>query len=347
MATAQLKTPEMAKAFYDQNADYDGLFFVGVKTTGIFCRPSCSARRPKPENVEYFRDAGSAQHAGFRACKRCHPLQADGSHPAWVNTLLKALDASADGRLPDEQMRELGVDPARARRYFHQHHGMTFQSWARARRLNAARDAIRSGEQASKAIRGYSSESGFREAFDRAFGHTPGASAKQATLITAQIESPIGPMLAGVTDDGICLLEFIGQRRHIRQQETICKWLQCKAVPGEHKWLKLLKKQLAEYFAGKRREFDLPLVYPGTSFQQKVWQQLLQIPYGETISYQELARRVGDENASRAVGTANGCNRLAVIIPCHRVVNKSGNLGGYGGGLHRKSWLLKLERGEG
>ena len=347
MATAQLKPREMAKAFYDQNADYDGLFFVGVKTTGIFCRPSCSARRPKPENVEYFHDAGSAQHAGFRACKRCHPLQADGSHPAWVNTLLNALDASADGRLPDEQMRELGVDPARARRYFRQHHGMTFQSWARARRLNMARDAIRSGEQASKAIRGYSSESGFREAFDRAFGHSPGASAKQATLITAQIESPIGPMLAGVTDDGVCLLEFIGQRRHIRQQEAVCKWLQCKAVPGEHKWLKVLRKQLAEYFAGNRKEFDLPLVYPGTSFQQKVWQQLLQIPYGETISYQELARRVGDENASRAVGTANGCNRLAVIIPCHRVVNKSGNLGGYGGGLHRKSWLLKLERGEG
>ena len=346
MATAQLKPREMAKAFYDQNADYDGLFFVGVKTTGIFCRPSCSARRPKPENVEYFPDIDSAQHAGFRACKRCHPLQADGTHPAWVNTLLKALDASADGRLPDEQMRELGVDPARARRYFRQHHGMTFQSWARARRLNDARESIRTGAQASKAIRGYSSESGFRTAFDRAFGHAPGASTKQTTLITAQIESPVGPLLAGVTDEGVCLLEFVMQQRHTRQLETVCKWLQCKAVPGEHKWLKALRKQLSEYFAGKRQQFDLPLLYPGTAFQQNVWQQLLQIPYGETISYQELARRVGDENASRAVGTANGCNRLAIIIPCHRVVNKSGNLGGYGGGLHRKSWLLKLERGE-
>ncbi|NQD35922.1 methylated-DNA--[protein]-cysteine S-methyltransferase [Permianibacter sp. IMCC34836] len=346
MTTAQLKPREMAKAFYDQNADYDGLFFVGVKTTGIFCRPSCSARRPKPENVSYFHDADTAAQAGFRACKRCHPLNADGRPPTWVQTLLKALEQSADGRLPDERMRELGVDPARARRYFRQHHGMTFQAWARSRRLNEARETIRSGEQASKAIRGYSSESGFRSAFDRAFGHAPGASAKQASIITAQIESPVGPLLAGVTDDGVCLLEFVMQKRHTRQLEAICKWLQCKAVPGEHKWLKALRKQLAEYFAGSRQQFDLPLIYPGTSFQQSVWQQLQGIPYGETISYQELARRVGDENASRAVGTANGCNRLAIIIPCHRVVNKSGNLGGYGGGLHRKSWLLKLERGE-
>lgn len=346
MTATQLKPREMAKAFYDQNADYDGLFFVGVKTTGIFCRPSCSARRPKPENVSYFHDADTAAQAGFRACKRCHPLNADGTPPTWVQTLLTALEQTADGRMPDERMRELGVDPARARRYFRQHHGMTFQAWARSRRLNEARENIRSGEQASKAIRGYSSESGFRSAFDRAFGHAPGASAKQASIITAQIESPVGPLLAGVTDDGVCLLEFVMQKRHTRQLEAICKWLQCKAVPGEHKWLKALRKQLTEYFAGKRQQFELPLIYPGTSFQQKVWQQLQGIPYGETISYQELARRVGDENASRAVGTANGCNRLAIIIPCHRVVNKSGNLGGYGGGLHRKSWLLKLERGE-
>lgn len=346
MATVQLKPREMAKAFYDQNADYDGLFFVGVRTTGIFCRPSCSARRPKPENVEYFPDADSAQQAGFRACKRCHPQQVSGLPPTWVQTLLSALDRSADGRLPDEQMRALGVDPARARRYFRQHHGMTFQAWARARRLSDARASIRAGNQASKAIRGYSSESGFRAAFDRAFGHTPGASGSQASIITAQFESPLGPLLAGVTDDGVCLLEFVGQRRHVRQLETVCKWLQCKSVPGEHKWLKALRKQLSEYFSGSRRQFDLPLLYPGTGFQQKVWDQLRAIPYGETISYQELARRVGDANASRAVGTANGCNRLAIIIPCHRVVNKSGNLGGYGGGLHRKSWLLKLERGE-
>jgi len=346
MATAQLKPREMAKAFYEQNADYDGLFFVGVKTTGIFCRPSCSARRPKPENVSYFQDASSAAQAGFRACKRCHPLHADGTTPTWVQLLLNALDQSADGRLPDTVMRELGVDPARARRYFRQHHGMTFQSWARNRRLTEARESLRGGEQASKAIRGYSSESGFRSAFDRAFGHAPGASTKQASIVTAQIESPVGPLLAGVTDDGVCLLEFVMQRRHIHQQETICKWLHCNAVPGDHKWLKVLRKQLAEYFAGKRQQFELPLIYPGTAFQQNVWRQLQTIPYGETVSYQELASRVGDKNASRAVGTANGCNRLAIIIPCHRVVNKSGQLGGYGGGLHRKSWLLKLERGE-
>lgn len=161
------------------------------------------------------------------------------------------------------------------------------------------------------------------------------------------IESPVGRMLAGATRDALVLLEFSERRILEEQLATVRRRLGTRIVPGRNRWLDVLRAQLGEYFAGQRRDFELPLACPGTAFQEKVWSALLRIPYGETRSYIDLACEIGDAKASRAVGTANGMNRIAIVIPCHRVINANGELGGYGGGLWRKRILLDLERGQG
>jgi AraC family transcriptional regulator of adaptative response/methylated-DNA-[protein]-cysteine methyltransferase len=150
--------------------------------------------------------------------------------------------------------------------------------------------------------------------------------------------------VAGATDEGVCLLEFTDRRMLEAQLMTLKKRFAAPVVPGTNRHLQQLETELSGYFAGTTRAFSIPLVYPGTPFQREVWTALLAIPYGQTRSYHELAQAVGNPRAVRAVGRANGLNRIAILIPCHRVVNKNGNLGGYGGGLRRKQFLLDLER---
>lgn len=167
------------------------------------------------------------------------------------------------------------------------------------------------------------------------------------TILYDTIESPVGPLVVGATAKGVCLLEFTGPHRFERQLATLARSFGTEIVRGTTPLLAALESQLDEYFAAQRKQFDLPLDYHGTPFQMKVWHTLLEIPYGETWSYRQVAAKVSpDEDASRAVGTANGANRVAIIIPCHRVVNANGALGGYGGGLDRKQFLLDLERGQ-
>jgi len=339
---------EMRRAFLHGDASYDGVFYTGVRTTGIFCRPSCTARKPRPENVEFFATPREASFSGYRPCKRCRPLDADGRPPAWVQRLLERVEADPSRRIAAADLRAAGIDPARARRFFLGHYGMTFQAWCRARRLGDALRMIKEGAAVSEAASGsgFESESGFRAAFARAFGTTPGEAAGGEAILLDWIPSPVGPLIAGATDEGVCLLEFTDRRMLEAQLETLRRRVGRVAVPGRHRWLDTLRAQLAEYFSGQRRDFDLPLVIRGTPFQEKVWNALLTIPYGETWSYGKLASRVGQPGASRAVGTANGMNRIAIVIPCHRVVNADGKLGGYGGGVWRKQVLLDLERGQ-
>ena len=337
----------MERAFLEGDVSFDGLFFTGVRTTGIFCRPSCPARKPKPENCEYFGTVKEAMFAGYRACKRCDPLGANGRPPEWVAKLIAQLDANPEARLQAADLLALGIEPARARRWFQQHHGMTFAAFCRARRLGRALGELRAGGSLDDAAlgHGFGSHSGFREAFAKQFGAPPGQARAGDCITTALIESPVGPLFCGAVGQGICLLEFTDRRRIEKQMEAVNRRLGLVLVPGEHPLLDRLRRELAEYFAGQRREFTLPLVAPGTEFQERVWAELGRIPYGTTISYEELASRAGRPGAQRAVGTANGMNRIAIVIPCHRVVNKSGELGGYGGGLWRKQLLLELERG--
>jgi AraC family transcriptional regulator of adaptative response/methylated-DNA-[protein]-cysteine methyltransferase len=338
----------MERAVRARDASYDGIFFVAVRTTGIFCRPSCPAREPLPRNCQYHANARDALFAGFRPCKRCRPLDVNGRPPDWVARLLSAVERDPAARWRDPDLRRLGVDPARARRHFRKNYGMTFQAYCRGRRMGQALEQIRRGADLDDVAlgNGYESHSGFREAFQRTFGQPPGRSRQSDCLVVSWVESPLGPLLVAAAPAGICLLEFSDRRALESQFATLQRRLGRAVVPGRHKHLDQLKKELAEYFAGRRRIFEVPLVYPGSPFQEAVWNQLLGIPYGATRSYEEVARAIGRAGAQRAVGTANGQNRIAICIPCHRVVNKGGRLGGYGGGLWRKQFLLDLERGQ-
>jgi AraC family transcriptional regulator of adaptative response/methylated-DNA-[protein]-cysteine methyltransferase len=338
----------MARACARRDAGYDGVFFLAVRTTGVFCRPSCPARKPLPKNTEYFPTAREAMFAGYRPCKRCRPLETDGTPPEWVRQLLRRTGDGHSARLRAADLRAQGIDPARARRYFLRHYGMTFQAYQRARRLGMALHQIRQGGNLIEVgyDTGYESPSGFRDAFVRTFGRSPGRSRSGDCVVTRMIESPVGPLLAGATSRALCLLEFTDRRCLETQLAVVRKRFGCSVVPGGNEHLSRIESELVEFFAGRRRTFDVALEYPGTEFQERVWGALLRIPYGETWSYERLAEEVGRPGAQRAVGTANGANRIAIVIPCHRVVNKDGRLGGYGGGLWRKQFLLDLERGQ-
>ncbi len=339
---------EMQKAVAERDATYDGVFFLGVKTTGVFCCVNCPARRPKPQNLEFFPTAKQALLAGYRPCKRCRPMDTDGRPPAWVDRIFEEVERIKGRRIRDRDLRLIGIDPARARRYFKTHYGMTFQAYDRARRLGQAMMDIRNGASLDDVALGYGYESpsGFREAFGKTFGATPGQSRGSDCILTATIESPIGPLIVCATSDAMCLLEFTDRRAIDNQFKTLRKHFACAVVPGRNGPIDQAEAELAEYFAGRRRAFTVPLVYPGTPFQVAVWKRLIDIPYGETISYEQLAADVERPGAQRAVGMTNGMNRIGIIIPCHRVVNKNGKLGGYGGGLWRKQFLLDLERGD-
>lgn len=163
-------------------------------------------------------------------------------------------------------------------------------------------------------------------------------------IITTKIETPLGEMIAGATEDGICLLEFTDRRMLSTELKDLERLLETTIEEGDNRYIKLLRKQLAEYFKGRRKEFSVPLVTPGTEFQQIVWKELLNIPFGSTRSYQEQADILDIPGSVRAIANANGMNRISIVIPCHRVIGSNGHLTGYGGGLKRKKWLLDHEK---
>jgi AraC family transcriptional regulator of adaptative response/methylated-DNA-[protein]-cysteine methyltransferase len=337
---------EMQRAFRNKDQSYDGIFFVGVKTTGIFCRPSCPSR-PAPENVQFFASIKECLLAGYRPCRRCRPMEAHGTPPPWAAALMERVESSPGSRLNADDWKNLGVTPERARRWFKSYLGMSFAAWCRGRRMASAFTRLREGASVDEVTfaSGYESHSGFREAFVQRFGKPPGRARFDGQRVTiALMESPMGAMLAGGSEVGLCLLEFADRRMLETNLERLHRRMGCALVPGEIPVLAQLRSELAEYFSGDRRDFDVPLEPCGTAFQQKVWTELRRIPHGETISYDELARRIGQPTAQRAVARANGMNRICILIPCHRVIGKDGSLTGYGGGLWRKRLLLELER---
>lgn len=338
---------EMERAFRSRDRSYDGIFCVGVRTTGVFCLPSCAARKPLMEHVEFYADAASAVSAGYRPCRRCHPM--DGAAPAWIGTLVAACEEVPARSLTHEDLRALGIEPSRARRAFLRAFGLTFHAYCRGRRLARALDVLRRGGGIDDAVfeSGYDSHSGFRDSFMKTFGHPPGHARGLETVQLAWIDTPVGRMVAGATGEGVCLLEFCDRRVLGREMADLGRRLNRPCLPGETDLLRRLKVELEEYFAGTRTSFTVPTERVGSLFERRVWEALLRIPYGEVRSYEEIARRVGHPHAARAVGRANGRNRIAIVVPCHRVVAKSGDVAGYGGGVWRKRFLLHLERTRG
>lgn len=338
---------EMERAMLAGDASYDGVFFVAVKTTGVFCLPSCRPpRRPRPENVEFFGAIREALSAGYRACKLCRPLELEDGQPVWVERLLARVEQAPQARIQASDLRNWGLSPERVRRWFQRRYGMTFAAWCRSRRLSEAFTRLRDGADLDEVAleHGYASPSGFREAFGQTFGLPPGQSDQTSCVVTSMLDSPLGRLLAAATDDGICLLEFVDRRMLERNFATMRRRFAASVVPGKHPWLRQLRDDLSAYFAGRLTEFTVPVAPRGTPFQECVWQELRRIPHGTTISYEELASRIGQPTAVRAVANANGQNRVNLLIPCHRVIGKNGDLTGYGGGLWRKRLLLERER---
>ncbi len=346
-ASARLPTPRtMYRALSRRDAAYEGVFFTCVKTTGIFCRPTCRAKRPKPENVEFFPTVSEALHGGYRPCRLCRPMDGTKPVPSLVEKLRRAAEESRDGRVTDKDLVAMGIEPSTARRQFKAYHGMTFHAFQRARRMGLALRDVKSGKAVAdvQAARGYESTSGFREAFARVFGAPPqGAQAGQC-LLAQRIETPLGTMLALADEKALRLLEFTDRRGLERELVMLRRRLKCAIVPGGNAVLEATVRQLKRYFAGESLDFDLPLAPVGSDFQRRVWAELQRIPVGLTRSYAEMAKRVRLPNGHRAVARANGSNMLALVIPCHRVIRSDGDLCGYAGGVWRKQRLLEHER---
>lgn len=335
----------MYAAVAARDTGFDGIFFTGVRTTGIFCRPSCPARKPLPENVDFFPTAREALAHGFRPCKRCRPLELPGETPETIRTLLRELDEDPARRIPDRDLRARGLDPATIRRWFKKHHGMTFQAYQRGRRLAKAIGELAAGAPISYAAfdNGYDSLSGFQEALRQITGRSPSASRDAPVVHLSRVLTPLGPMLLGATDAGVCLLEFTDRRMLETQLKRLSRRLDCVYVPGANAMSSSMEQELESYFEGTLRNFKTPLTTHGTNFQERVWTALRTIPWAETRSYGDQARMIGAPTAVRAVARANGDNRIAIVIPCHRVIGSKGTLTGYGGGLWRKRWLLNHE----
>lgn len=346
MITAEHKK-EYYQALLAKNTEYEGVFYVAVKTTGVFCRPSCPARKPKFENCEFYETAQQALLASFRPCQRCRPL----SHPNQVSTLIQilveAVEENPEKRWKTKDFQELAVDASTARRQFKKRFGMTFVEYARARRIGLAMKQIRAGETVIEAQleAGYESSSGFRDAFSRIMGAAPTKVQQQRHLLKATwLDTRLGPMIAIAGEEALYLLEFVDRRGLEREVERLRQKASAAIIPGITPPIRSIEEELGRYFEGSLKEFKTPLALLGSPFQKLTWEALKQIPYGETRSYTDIAVRVGQPSAFRAVARANGANQLAIVIPCHRVCQANGDLGGYGGGLARKKWLINHEK---
>jgi AraC family transcriptional regulator of adaptative response/methylated-DNA-[protein]-cysteine methyltransferase len=348
MKTMELLPPAdtMYRALVNRDPSFEGIFFVGVRTTGVFCRPTCSAKKPARQNVDFFSTPTEALHGGYRPCLRCKPMDPTERVPKLIERLRDEVERVPDGRLTDKELAAMSIDPSTARRQFKRHYGMTFQAYHRARRLGLALREVQHGGRVGEARNGsgYGSESGFRDAFTRIFGQPPSAAKGKTTLVAERIETPLGSMLAIADDQGLRLLEFVDRRALEKELSILRTRLQTNVVPGENRHLQAVRQQLADYFSGANLEFDLTLAPIGSPFQLRAWDILRSIPTGETRSYSWMAKKLGDVGMRRAVGRANGENMMCIVIPCHRVIRADGSLCGYGGGLWRKKWLLEHER---
>ena len=342
----KLTFQEKYNALGRKDSLYEGVFITAVKTTGIFCRPSCRARKPNIENVIFYDTVQQALQNGYRPCKVCKPMEKQDETPDYIKFLIKELQQNPYLRIKDADLRQRDIEPSQIRRWFKKHHNMTFHAYQRMLRINTAFSGIKKGEAISNSAfdSGFESLSGFNESYRSIFGESPTQTADKSVLNIVRFTTPIGLMFACASNKGLCLLEFTDRRMLEAEFADLCKRLNAVILPGENKYLDQVQSELQEYFSGRRKKFSVSLHTPGTEFQQTVWNILHDIPYGESRSYTQQAIALGKPKAIRAVGSANGYNRIAIIIPCHRVIASNGNLAGYGGGLHRKKWLLEFEK---
>jgi AraC family transcriptional regulator of adaptative response/methylated-DNA-[protein]-cysteine methyltransferase len=328
-------------AFEARDRAYDGRFFVAVSTTRIYCRPSCPARRPRRENATIFHDEDTVRAAGFRPCLRCKPNQVARDRAA-VAEAVRLIEGAETPRRLEELAAAVGYAPHHFQRLFTRDLGVSPAAYARALRSRRAERTLEESATVTDAIydAGYSAPSRFYEEAGTRLGMTPSVwrdGGRGVTIRFTVVDSPLGPLLIAATDRGICRLTFDEDGSALRRRFPHATIQADDGAMGE------LVNGVLQAVATPCTMPDLPLDVAGTAFQQAVWAELRKIPPGETRSYAEIAAAVGQPGAVRAVGTANGSNPVAVLVPCHRVIRSDGSLGGYAGGLDRKRQLLRAE----
>ena len=332
-------------AFERRDRSWDGRVIGAVKTTGIYCKPSCPARRPKREHVEFFATAEEARAAGYRSCMRCKPDEVGRDREA-VAKAVKLIETAEEPLTLDELADGVGYAPHHFQRIFKRDLGVSPAEYARALRNRRTEAALKANGRVTDAVydAGYSGPSSFYSDAKERLGMTPSAwrnGGRGETIRWTHFDSPLGRMLIAATSKGICRLTFddsVNSLQRLFPQATIVE---------DAGGLKELVEGALEAIESPRAVHQLPIDVAGTAFQEAVWRELRKIPVGETRSYAEIAAAIGQPTAVRAVGTANGDNHVAVLIPCHRVIRSDGTLGGYAGGLDRKRKLLSNEQQRG
>ncbi len=313
------KFEEYYQALLDRNPQYIGVFFVGVKTTSVFCIATCRARKPKKENVEFYSSFKEALVNGFRPCKVCKPTENASQAPSNAVMAIEMVKKNPKKKISDKILRKNGLNPYAIRRWFKKNYGMTFQAYQRMYRINNAFKELKDGNSPTSTAfdSGYESLSGFGYTYKKLIGKSPINSNERNIILIDRITTPLGPMFVCATVNGICLLEFTDRKMLETEFSDLQRRLNAVILSGENEHTKQLKKELEEYFQGKRKNFNVLLDTPGTSFQKGVWEILGEIPFGQTSTYQKQAIKLKNKNAVRAVARANGMNRVSIIIPCH------------------------------
>ncbi|HKF49142.1 MAG TPA: bifunctional DNA-binding transcriptional regulator/O6-methylguanine-DNA methyltransferase Ada, partial [Terracidiphilus sp.] len=348
---------EMARDNYDQqwqamlarNANEDGKFVFAVSSTGIYCRPSCPSKRPRRENVAFFRRPDDAERAGYRACLRCRPRSIAGNpQTELVKKVCRYIERHLDEPITLSRLgKEFRQSPFHLQRTFKAVLGITPRAYADSCRLNQLKSQLRAGHSVTRAMydAGYSSSSRLYERTASQLGMTPDKYRRGAIAAPIRYtitDSPLGRLLIAATDKGICTIQFADSDEELehglrhefpfatrrRDDEAMASW----------------KQSLLRQMRGQKLNRTLPLDIQATAFQRRVWDHLQTIPFGSTQSYGQVAKAIGQPTASRAVARACATNPVAVAIPCHRIIREDGDPGGYRWGIERKKTLLSMEK---
>ncbi|NEZ59265.1 methylated-DNA--[protein]-cysteine S-methyltransferase [Leptolyngbyaceae cyanobacterium CCMR0082] len=345
--TVKITETSQAEKYYqallNKDPAYIGIFYVCVKTTSVFCIATCRARKPKFENVEFYTSYKEALEFGYRPCKICKPTENAHQAPSQVEHAISLVRDNPKEKITDYVLKQNGISSKSVRRWFNKHYGITFHQFQRMYRINNAVHELKSGKRVTDSALdgGYDSLSGFGYTYKKLLGVSPINTDK--VILIDRLTTPIGPMFVCASDIGVCLLEFVDRKMLETEFKDLQRLLKAKIIAGENSHIAQARQELAEYFSGSRKTFSVALDTPGTNFQRTVWKSLQHIPYGTTSTYQQQALSMDKASAIRAVASANGSNRVSIIVPCHRVIGKNGDLLGYGGGLERKRWLLEHE----
>ena len=348
-----MNNPELWNAVLARDASRDGSFVFAVRSTGIYCRPSCPARRPSREQVRFFPLPEAAEQAGFRACRRCHPRRARVNDPQLelVQRICHIIDEHDEEPVTLERLGSIeGVNAQHLQRTFKQLMGITPRQYAESRKLERFKTQVKKGSSVTTAMyaAGYGSSRALYEKSSAQLGMTPatyGRGGRGMRIVFTIADSPLGRLLVAATERGVCAVTLgdsdadLARALFAEYPEASIDSKDTSISPSLNLWL----RQVLDSLNGQARRIDLPMDVQATAFQWRVWEELRRIPFGSTRSYQEIAKAIGKPNAIRAVARACASNRLALVIPCHRVIRENKELGGYRWGLERKRKLLSDE----